>query len=78
MDIAFTLKTLDGKTLEFDAFHGTAIGLEDNKVTAPGSGPVEMMVYVGVVEGKTRVLIVDENHYAYLLDKAPYDVEIVD
>jgi hypothetical protein len=77
MDLAFVLKTLDGKILEYDAIHGTAIGLEDNKLTAPGSGPVEMMVYIGVVEGKTRVLIVDELYHAYLLDKAPYDVEIM-
>jgi hypothetical protein len=70
------LKVMTGEVVDFVVSHEAEIGLENNGLTAPGSGPDEVTVYTGTVEGEVRTLLVQES-YAYLLHKAPYDVDIV-
>ena len=72
------LSTFDGEVVDFHVIHAASVGLEENKLIAPGSGQVELKTYVGVVQGSVRLLLVEEDGTsAYLVDKAPYTAEVI-
>ena len=76
------LKVATGEVVDFKVLFRGEVGLEDNRLIAPGSGSTTLDVWIGEVEGVVRPLLIDESNgdyqvgCCYLIHKVPYDVTI--